>query len=1180
MGNRRWLINISLFLWLVSFTVYPAFAQREALVKQLLQDAAGWRGEQYRRARDILVQQGESILPLLELKIKSTDLQEQLFAKILMSRIKEPEKIETWHKDLMSLVSDDKVLKEARTYQEMDWGELPQQVADVPSHYLVDVIWQIKREGSSNDREITAVAIQFYLKPDIDAVDAVIEAVLRDHALERLAKKAIVKIGNPAAPQMREVLTKTIEMQTSLPWDSRDLTTEQRQAWREYEQQIRRALVAADVLSHLDDRQSIPLIAKCLTGPITYYQYIEGLSNSLAGMKAVEAINSMLDCTLKSAVKRWYKGENQQPGYVVLRSDIKSLGKQALPQLQERLNSAENEAEKIVLTNLIAELSGIKGKEKEIAELRESIWFNPTAEDLLKLRKLTKEDIFPQLIELVLGKRQRVYGITQNENERTLACLALGTIKDERAVTILIEDIRKQHELLEKVLNKRKTKEGAEPFDPQKLREAGYTFDDQENVPQSLAWGDTCLLALRRIGGDKAKQAIASISYPEYEARVKVSLLLMEGRLDDIIKYLRGESKSFREEAALALLERRDKRATRELLCAAARRHGPSHNLWKEYALSSRKDILPVLRELAKSENVREQVLGSAMIIEIESPEKEKECDKLLQDAATHISMMHVIRADMIEGSGREIAKKLDDNYVPLLEAKCLFGKGIIRRGIAAYSLAEFKKPRSMYVLAESLNMGSLDGYNPAALALADYGQEGVELAAKIPAPIEGEYDTGLQMTMHRGGVRVFAEKQDVRGVDEILKGLEVLSKDDTLEERSYRMRIYLDAAGKFHDKRLVEPLLSILAKSEWPEQVIQLLSAYEDQRITPLFTQFLESFNPIEPYNNDSLYNVTLAGLARQLGENIAEYLIRQYNESESDKIRAGALLGLGKLCYPQYYYFSGEQWAERSKIKINVGKAAEKVRKLAYPVLAEATKAPSSDINYIAAFSLTILAAGNVYDKIAPDLRAVSPLNDWCRAQNKCFFPLTEYLRDHGNMESGKVLLDVMKSQSPLNYDCHVVEALKKLKPDGVVPVFVRNIGAKTGDYKQSKSYYDNCELDALAKFGKEGEDALLEILKSNSNLMYRIQSARLLGEINSRDGTELTTNLLLKVVETGPNNQELVSRSSESQEEAYIRCCGILFEALFKMDPDAAKIQAEDILLNGPEELKNIALKIWQG
>jgi hypothetical protein len=250
------------------------------------------------------------------------------------------------------------------------------------------------------------------------------------------------------------------------------------------------------------------------------------------------------------------------------------------------------------------------------------------------------------------------------------------------------------------------------------------------------------------------------------------------------------------------------------------------------------------------------------MLLEAESPEKAARCSRSLEAAARRVAGMHAIRIEMIEAAGRGLAAKtpgeqgtdaygaygppaarpygsgnryaqhaepLDESCLPLVEAACLFDRGVIRRGIAAFALAEWKKPRSMQVLAASFNMGSLMGSNPAALALADFGPEGAELAAKVPPPKPGQIDTGLRMTRHRGGTRVLAEQEDVRGVDEILKGLKTLEEDPTLNMWSYRANIYLTAAGKFHDQRLVEPLLQILnvdgSLGRVDETVIKLLA-------------------------------------------------------------------------------------------------------------------------------------------------------------------------------------------------------------------------------------------------------------------------------------------------------------------------------------------------------------------
>lgn len=307
-------------------------------------------------------------------------------------------------------------------------------------------------------------------------------------------------------------------------------------------------------------------------------------------------------------------------------------------------------------------------------------------------------------------------------------------------------------------------------------------------------------------------------------------------------------------------------------------------------------------------------------------------------------------------------------------------------------------------------------------------------------------------MTRHRGSVRVLAEQKDIRGVDEIIKGLESLKQDRSLDMWSHRMGIYLNAADQFHDPRLIEPLLDILATSEKPEKnhhadVIKILSAYDDSRLIPLFTQYLGTLNPGD--NNpgtDHLYASALAALTRRLGENTPKYLIQQLNESENDIIRAAILYALGELSYPDFPSSPREnRWSAQHIEKRDRQKIAARVREQAYPVLVESLNDPSVDVNRMAALGLTIYATGSQRSSIAPDLRAVTPLTNWCNSQNLCFRELSEYLGLYGNADTGKVLLAVLKSQLPTKGDYNIVAALGKLKPEGAVPVLVRNINAR---------------------------------------------------------------------------------------------------------------------------------------
>jgi hypothetical protein len=619
-----------------------------------------------------------------------------------------------------------------------------------------------------------------------------------------------------------------------------------------------------------------------------------------------------------------------------------------LPALTARLETAKGARERAIIDHLIAELSGAAGEKLRLAQLREELSFGETAAGLLELHALTKEDVLPRLLDL-------------HGDQSRPARLALGTLKDARAVPHLLDGIARNHQGLAAELQKRSAEAGGAgaPPDFQEIREQGGSsrLCGMEDLAGTLSWSDLDILVLGRIGGPEARKALLSAAeFPEHAPLARAVVLGLDGRVEELARMLDAKDRATREAAALVLDERRDQRATRELLAAAARRRGDGHLEWRGRALASRKDVGPVLQELLKSQALRERVLAESLSIRIADPRKAKECDEAVLAAANSVSCMHFLSIDMIEGAGRSLAAKrepaeggkpdpkekagageavdiplggrgwlldadrrsrLDESHVPLLEATCLFGRGLILRGVAAFALAELRRPRSMPVLAASFDMGSLGGSNPAALALTAFGKEGAELAAKVPAPRPAEPDTGLQMTHHRAGVQVLAENKDIRGVEEILKGLAALEKDRKLEGWNYRAEIYLSAAGKFHDGRLVEPLMRILDTAEEPEkwchaQVMALLSAYDDPRIPPMLLRRLSTLPLRERYgefdSSSSLHCPAAVGLTRCLGGRAADYLMEEYGRSKEDRLRAGILMALAELSYPSSPAYPGK--------------------------------------------------------------------------------------------------------------------------------------------------------------------------------------------------------------------------------------------------------------------------------
>ncbi len=286
--------------------------------------------------------------------------------------------------------------------------------------------------------------------------------------------------------------------------------------------------------------------------------------------------------------------------------------------------------------------------------------------------------------------------------------------------------------------------------------------------------------------------------------------------------------------------------------------------------------------------------------------------------------------------------------------------------------------------------------------------------------------------------------------------------------------------------------------------------------------------------------------------------------------------MLALGQLSNPDYSYHRGGWSFDRFKDKDDRLKAAEKACKLAYPILVEALKDSSADVNYMAAYGLTILVDRNALYAH----RAVSPLTEWCRREKRSFSAAAKFLGNYGNQDSGKVLLELLESPILTDFGTfggypyfEIVESIGKLKPEGAVPILVRKIekiAASNGRGVQA-------ELKALANLGPEGVKELLKIFNSIDNLAIQIQTAEVLSKVGDKDSAEPIVALLSEVKKTGPKNTKLNVGSYESRDEAYIRTCRVLLEALLELDPKLAKAQAELILLDGPKNLRKVAINV---
>ncbi len=1164
--------------------------------ERIFAEGAHWHGQDYIKARDTLAAQGVRLLPFVRERLRSDDWRERLFAAVLELRIEHPDQLAGWRKAVLQPFADRRMSESLRK-DPIDSDLLPVEGAQVPVPFLVDLLWQDGAAGSAGEVEHLAVALQFAISAPAEMAEAMLEAAGKQHRLRGPVRHGLIKLGKAALPLAR--LTVAAPALPLPPARGSSLTQEEREARQQYWIAAHRADIAADVIWTAGDTDSIPLLVRQLRkggyGRKELYSgqrdYVEALAHALVRLNAVEGVDAILDQAF-AAARLARRNSRAQELYGGLRHCVVSFGTAALPTLGRRSEAGQDAMERMLLASLVAEVSGTGGEAREAAALRESLWFDPRPAGFLRSHELTGEDVFGELVELTRSRRRMRGG----------AWLALGELRDPRAIPLLVSEVKDAHAQLQRELAHRRRPDTAS-LDSRAAREAAYTFDPK--LGEILRRGDLALLVLLRVGGDEARRALYELrAFPEYELRVGTFLLLLDGNVQGVAARLEDADRAVREEAALALHEVRHPRGTLELLRASARRRGPAHEEWRARVLASPQDVRPILQEALQAGEVRERVLAEALLLELEQADKVNGFRETLRAAAHSVGMMHVIRIGMLESAGRRMARRpddshpaearerqglrrpgdrtgaLDESHIPLLEAACMFGQGIMSRGIAAFALAEFAKPRSMEVLASSFDMGSLGVSNPAALALASFGEAGARLAAKAPAPTPGEFDTGMRMTSHRGGVRVLAETQDARGADEIIKGLRALAQDRTLDRWERRLAVYLDAAGKCDDKRLIDPLLRILDTGDRPERyshakVIGLLSAYEDARLLPRFVRSLAKSS------EQSVRTAAVTGITRRLGHETPQFLIAQLRRVKDVGIRGRLLVALGELSYAEQPAYPGKAEWSREKLRTSEQRmtAASHCRTLAYPVLVAALGDASSELSEMAAKGLTILASGNQFGE-KPNEAAVKPLTEWCRTRQQCFWQLAGYLAQHGNEETGRVLLEILRSRAAGADDNGMVFALGRLRTHGGVPVLLRNLRAYAA--KRKRFYGTPAHVTALAQYGDTGAQAILTFFTDFDHMLYRVDCAKHLAELEYRPAAAPLAAYLREVIQAGPTNPNLVMGSGEghlTREQVLLARCRALFRALDQLDAGETKAIAGEVLLDGPAEVAPAAVEVWR-
>jgi hypothetical protein len=867
---------------------------------------------------------------------------------------------------------------------------------------------------------------------------------------------------------------------------------------------------------------------------------------------------------------------------------------------------------------LAGDIRDAKDEKWKFAKARKRALLHGTPSELWRLYQTTGEDIVPRLLHLLrIGYLPRLESRSYEINNYLPVLDFLEKLKDERTVKPLLTLIRKDYQEIAEALEKEypdtesktatpnpKKKSPFDGVDFQLAREKGAAFGSMfENIYRQLIEGDAVirvLRSLRDIRSDAAKKALMEIKeFPPFEKRARIALTYSEGKIGELRDFAESDDRACRDEAALLLTEKGYGDYADAIFEAAARRNSYDIEQWKRFVVALSPNLAGFLRKHSKNGDYRERVLARTMLLELENPEFVQHYRAVFLKKANETNSYQVLSCDKVFDAGRALTKAenggeaLDESSIPLLEHTALFERGIVRRGIAVAALSVFKKPSSLPVLKDALEMGSLCGNNPAVRALREFGLPAREMAALIPPPKPGESDVGLKTTMFRGGTQVLASKEDIRGLENVLKGLRTLLEDETISMWSYRANIFSDAAEHYENSpRLRKLFLKIIADDGKPAILLHerafkfLLDSHTPLTPETLIKEFylIEREMREDRVENEKLYGCNYCGeplefkrrratiitaLAKDLGEKLPDFMFEQYAKRKGNRAERESLLlamtamtyNIGNMPY-NLQYVSMEYLFNRKKSE----KIAAAIRKRELPILLETINDDDEETSRMGArVAFYYGFSKNCNDVVErSDANVASALFEWCRKHHDVPWKKGEY---YHYIALGKFLEPHISSDKLCPLFLELYKTKGQTYPDVMLKhdyaPFADAIFTSFMDYKKKDG--EKPSMDAilwLGELGKKGGKYLLDILSDKSfNQQYRFTAAITLGKNNFREAAEPIFNTLIEAFKNGESEH-----SGYYYSKNFLFAEGQMLEALSVVDREKMREAAEFAVIHG--------------
>ena len=1114
--NRVW--AASLAVTAVMLSMPAAGAEFGAIsVGAVFEKCAAFDADAYCVARDALVQQGKTILPFLTGKVRSEDWRQWSLAEALILHVEKPEQVATWRQALGAWMAKLVYRDDGSVVVKLNVTP-PEEVVVVKADawpILVDAMRAHDGQTRTERPAERAKQILAHL-----AEPRTIDAMIHFGNVE-----ALVKIGKPAIPALHRAVRRKAE------------------TWHEQ----RRKMAAAKALGQIGDQSSTAVLIEELGKPL-YVDTAVACCQALGPIGTAEGAEIVFDM-LRASAAGW-KGTTVQgarPGryYAPLRGAMLAFGQTGKGVLKKRA-AGKDVLDRGIASGLLFEMAHRDRAEAfyraygaAMMALQGRLWWSDPQrrpDHLAFGRQMfwteaheSQADALsvplppPLRIELALAQPQAGNVV------------ALGRLKDKnlafQVMAAALDRCRYKVELVLIALAELGKAEAVDVY--RKLlatrRDVAYVTLVEAVVLLGEPKGAELLREMIRLNGTKGY--FATKTYATTAALAKTVLPALEGDAEVLVKLLQSDQASVRRVAARALARKGDIRAAGVLLTEALAEKGPVHAKLRDAVVAMGKPAAAFLRNRGKTAKGTEKLACEALAVRIEKPELAAKLHEagLVQDPGFMNRGGPTVAT--FQGAGKRVAKAVGTEAVPLLEATIVWRADSVRPGIAVFALAELKQERSIDVLVSQLGQVAwIRGTSLVAVALQSFGPKGIEAAKRVPPPDPSKARFASRVSRHRGRANTLTLAKDVKGVDDIIEGLQLAAAGKI---ETWRTNIYLKLAIKYDDKRLVEPVIEALDKQgdAVADSAMPVLCRYEDERIVPPCLKYLPLFSRIGSF--------ALHGLVRAKGRHgVTEFLIRHARLSYDVNARLGAVRGMAYLITRRREFLASKDPA--------VDAAAQARREAAIAeALRDLLKDADRSVNTEAAGQLAQISKG---PRCAGSLQ---PLMAWAEPQSKLPDSVTQYLAATKAEGVGPLLLTIYRRAPQTNYK--IAAALARLKYEPAAGHVAAELDRRlAGKIRTSYALLFAPEMEILCNFGPSGCDVVHRVFQRDRRPTVRVNAAHALARCGYQKAAAETRAIFREYVAEGSKPGALKAKYKNADAlRDYRRRIMMLVEAMVMFD-----------------------------